>query len=260
VTGRRGETPGCGAPTLLVEPAQLDGEALRVEGERYRHLFRARRLAAGERLRVVDGAGRARWAEVARVERTAAALGLDGPAPSNEPLLHLELFVAVFRPERAAWLVEKATEVGVAAIRFLHTDRAPRTFGPGTLERLRRVAAAAVEQCGRALLPEVSGVHEWSELSRLAASCERRWFLDIQAAGGTEVATASPTSPCPAALLAGPEGGWTEAERETAQALGFTPLGLGPRTLRVETAALVAAAWTVLAFERTLIAPLPTQT
>ena len=139
--------------TLLVDPARWEGDDLEVAGEAYRHLFRARRLAAGERLRVVDGGGRARWGEVAAVERTRARVRLGAPAAAHEPDLRLELLVPTLRPERAAWLVEKATEVGAAAVHFLHLERAPRSFGPGTLARLRRVAAAAVEQCGRARCP-----------------------------------------------------------------------------------------------------------
>ena len=64
-------------------------------------------------------------------------------------------------------MVEKATELGAAAIRFVGGERAPRRYGEGTLERLRRVAAAALEQSGRARLPEISGVHESSELDSL---------------------------------------------------------------------------------------------
>ena len=122
-------------PTLLA-PEGIVGEELRVEGEPYKHLFRARRLAVGDRLRVVDGRGRARWAEVARVDRAAASLALGEPAPVNEPGVRLELLVPTLRPERASWMVEKVTELGVRAIRFLHTERAPRHFGEGTLDRL----------------------------------------------------------------------------------------------------------------------------
>ncbi len=250
VAARGAEEGGAAAATLLVSPERFDAGELVVDGEPYRHLFRARRLAVGDALRVVDGRGRARNARVVRVDRETAVVGLGEVASSREPSLHLELFVAVFRPDRAAWLVEKATEVGVRAVRFFHTERAPRTFGAGTLARLRRVAAAAVEQCGRARLPEVSGVHAWEEIAGLAAGLEARWVLDTAAAGVGEPPVAGPQATlAAAAVLVGPEGGWSAAERDAARALGFIPLGLGPRTLRVETAALVAAARLLLANE-----------
>ncbi len=162
-----------------------EGE-VRVEGEPYRHLFRARRLAVGDRVRVVDGRGQARWAAVARIDRSAAVMVLGEPAPGNEPELRLELLVPTCRPERASWLVEKATELGVASIRFLHTERAPRQLGDSTVARLQRVAAAALEQCHGSRLPEITGPHEWSELATLTGGVGERWVLDTEAetAGG----------------------------------------------------------------------------
>jgi 16S rRNA (uracil1498-N3)-methyltransferase len=230
--------------TLLVDPAGWDGAQVEVAGDAYRHLFRARRLAAGERLRVVDGRGRARWGTVAAVERDRAIVALGESAESREPAVEVELLVATLRPERASWLVEKATEVGVAGVRFLHTERAPRTFGAGAMERLRRVAAAAVEQCGRARCPEVTGVHEWKELAALTAGIEHRLVLDT-AAGNVEGQRPSSETAATIAVLVGPEGGFSDAERQELVEAGWSPVGLGSRILRTETAAVVGAAWVV---------------
>jgi 16S rRNA (uracil1498-N3)-methyltransferase len=229
--------------TLLVDPAHFDAPEVRIEGDAYRHLFRARRVAAGEEVRVVDGRGRARWGRVARVDRTTAAVALGEPAPDREPAFGLVLLVPTCRPETAAWLVEKTTEVGVQAIRFLNTARAPRDFGAGTLDRLRRVAAAAVEQCHRSRLPEITGPHAWSETGRLAGT-GGRWFLDMEAEGPSPV----PLSPAvtAGALLVGPEGGLTPEERRELLSTGWSPLSLGERILRLETAALVGAALILL--------------
>ena len=126
--------------TLVLDPERLGRLAelaeVAVEGDAYRHLFRARRLAVGDRLRAVDGAGAARWAEVAAVDRRTGTLRLLEPAPTHEPAYRLELLVGTPKKDRAATLVEKATEVGVAAVRFVATERSPRDFGSGTLARL----------------------------------------------------------------------------------------------------------------------------
>ena len=230
--------------TLLASPEEVEAGELKVEGDAYRHLFRARRVEAGTTLRVVDGRGRARWGEVARVDRASAQVKLAGPAPANEPEWRLELLVATIRPEPASWVVEKATEVGVAAIRFLNTARAPRTFGEGTAARLVRVAAAAVEQCHRSVLPDVTGPHAWSEMPRLAARSERRWVLDT-AAEVSEVAAWGDRGES-GSLLVGPEGGWSPEERQELAAAGWRPVGLGARVLRAETAALVGAGMLIL--------------
>lgn len=231
-------------PTLLTDPDLFDAADLRVDGEPYKHLFRARRLAVGDRLRVVDGQGRARWAEVARVDRSAASLALGEAAPVNEPSFHLDLLVPTIRPERASWMVEKATEIGVRALRFLHTERAPRHFGDGTLDRLRRVAAAALEQCHGARLPEITGPHEWRELAALTRNVEARWVLDTETGPGDDGGWGDARTT--GALLIGPEGGWTQEERDELRAAGWRAVGLGPRVLRAETAAVVGAAAVLL--------------
>lgn len=223
--------------TLLLGPDDFAAEEATVEGEAYRHLFRARRVAVGDRLRVVDGRGSARWAKVTEVHRQRARLTLGDEAPDHEPGRRVELLVAALRKERASWLVEKATELGVAAVRFLQTERTPREFGEGTFERFHRVAAAALEQSQRARLPEISGMHRWEELPDLLTAFPHRYFLDA-AGAAWEVAGGGG----PVALLVGPEGGWTGGERDTLLARKCRPLSLGSRVLRVETAALAGAA------------------
>lgn len=226
--------------TLLTDPASFDAPEIKIEGDAYRHLFRARRVEAGAEMRVVDGRGRARWGKVARVDRTSASVTLGGPAPATEPALRLSLLVPTCRPEAAAWLVEKGTEVGVSAIHFLNMARAPRDFGAGTLDRLRRVAAAAVEQCQRSRLPEITGPHAWKEAGRLAGAGPR-WFLDPEAGGALQSSTEAS-----GALLVGPEGGLAPEERTELLASGWHPVGLGDRILRLETAAVVGAAFFLL--------------
>lgn len=227
--------------TLLTTPAAFDTAELRVEGDAYRHLFRARRVEVGEELRIVDGRGRARWGRVARVDRTSATVALGEPAPAREPSFRLDLIVPTCRPERASWLVEKATEVGVHAVRFVNMTRAPRELGAGTLERLTRVAEAALEQCHRSRLPEVTGPHAWKEVAGLTEGAGR-WFLDTGAGGGREGAAQGERG----ALLVGPEGGLDPGERRELLAAGWRPVGLGERTLRLETAAVVGASFLLL--------------
>ncbi|MFL6258671.1 MAG: RsmE family RNA methyltransferase [Thermoanaerobaculia bacterium] len=234
--------------TLLIDPAGFDLPSTRVEGEAYQHLFRARRVAVGETMRVVDGRGKARWGTVERVDRTSATVALGDPAPDREPALRLELIVPTCRPERASWLVEKGTEVGVFAFRFANMARAPRELGTITFDRLRRVAAAAVEQCHRSRLPEITGPHAWSEVVGLAGP-EARWFLDTEA-DQQDVGAALRGRPGAGggsgALLVGPEGGLDPAERRELLTAGWRPVGLGERTLRLETAAVVGAAFLLL--------------
>lgn len=226
--------------TLLLPPERFEEESGVVEGDAYRHLFRARRLAKGARLRVVDGHGRARWAEVREVDRRRAAFTFGPPAPANEPSYHLDLVVAALRGDRASWLVEKATELGVGSIRFVTTRRTPRKYGRASLERLRRVAAAAVEQSHRSRQPEILGVDPLDAVTYLLPRHRAvdRFYLDVGA--GSPVSLRSQTGS--GIVWIGPEGGWDPEEVSELEGLGCRPISLGPRTLRVETAALAAAA------------------
>ncbi len=229
--------------THLASPEELAGGEVEIAGSAYRHLFRARRLAAGARLRVVDGRGAARWGTVGRVAGDRAIVVLGEAATANEPAYRLELLVAALRRERASWLVEKATELGAAAVRFIASERTPRKYGRASLERLRRVAAAALVQCHRSRLPEISGVESWSRVPALLdAAAPRgagdRWFLDPAGERGEGWRTRDDAG----VVLVGPEGGWSGEEAAELAALGGVAVGLGPRVLRTETAAIVAAA------------------
>ena len=223
--------------TLLVSEEGLALDSMRVSGEAFRHLFRARRLVVGDRLRVVDGRGAARWATVGVVERRVAELELGRPAPDNEPAREVAVFAAPPKIGRAAWMVEKLTEIGVRSLAIWSTERGPRSYGPANLERLMRVASAAVEQCERSRVPEIRQI-SWTEgLERLAA-IEHRWLLKPGAPGA---ASLEPDAG-PVAVLVGPEGGWTDAELSDLARLPCREIGLGPTTLRTETAAVVGAA------------------
>lgn len=233
--------------TVVVAPAALALDEVTLEAETFHHLVRVKRLAAGAPLRLVDGRGRARAATLASIGRREAVARLGAEAASNEPAVEVELAVAPPKPERAAWLVEKATEIGVTAIRFLATGRAARAFAPAQLDRLRRVAVAAVEQCGRSRVPELSSEEDWEGFQNLLA---REPTAVVVLDGGDAPAFAGALSPLapPAAMpprrvvvLVGPEGGWSDAEREGFATRRFATWSLGERALRVETAAVVGA-------------------
>ncbi len=222
--------------TLFLPPEAWAGDVATVRGAEHHHHVRVRRLQVGEVLRCADGRGGAREGQVIEVTSSRVRLELGARVPSNEPGCAIEVLVAAPRKPRAEWLVEKVTECGATAIRFLRCKRGPRSYGDGTLGRLRRVARAAAEQADRAALPEVSGVHDWDELEALLAGSAVRIGLDRR---GRPWRSRSIDRSC--ALVVGPEGGFIEAEVERIEELGVDLVSLGARVLRVETAAVVGA-------------------
>jgi 16S rRNA (uracil1498-N3)-methyltransferase len=223
---------------LLVTPEELRRDLHEVSGDAFRHLFRARRLEPGQRLRLVDGAGAARGAVVEEVGRATARLRLLESAPARDPAVAVELAVAAIRPERAAWVVEKATELGASAVRFFPCARA-QSFRGGEASRLARVAAAALEQSGGATLPALRPLASFDELVELAGG---RRSVVLDAAAAAAVPELPDRGPLPWLLVVGPEGGLLGAEVLRLEAAGAKGLSLGPRTLRTETAAIVGAA------------------
>jgi 16S rRNA (uracil1498-N3)-methyltransferase len=227
--------------TLHLEAHEWDSAASaaehRIGGAAYRHLIRARRLALGEAVRLTDGLGQARWSELARADRREGVLRLLGPAPTREPNRWVEVLVAMPKPERAAWLVEKTAELGVRRLRFVACARAPRSPGAAALARWRRIARAALEQSEGSFLMELPAPTAWgAALGLPRLDCE----VVLDPAGAARAPGLD--TPGAARLWVGPEGGWTVEELEAIRARGAASLNLGPRILRVETAAIVAAA------------------
>ena len=236
-------------PTLVLSPPELAAESVSVSGDAYRHLFRSRRLAVGDAVRLVDGGGGAVGARVARVDGGEARLEIGGPVAANEPDLDLTIWSALPRPRRASWLVEKVTEIGVGAVRWIDCERAGRRPTASALERQERVAMAAVEQCGRARVPDISGPHDLNEVVALAGA-EPCLVLDPGPVGDGDPPRDESLTEGPTAgrchLLIGPEGGFTDHERRVLASSGVGRVGLGRRILRVETAAVAGAAMLLL--------------
>jgi 16S rRNA (uracil1498-N3)-methyltransferase len=221
--------------TVFITPDEWDAKCVDLEGAVHHHLFRVGRLAMGEALRLADGAGRARLGAIESVSKTIARVRLGDVVPGNEPTIKVQLLVVAPKKPRAEWLVEKVTELGVSAVRFLRSERGPRSYGDGTLERFGRIARSAAAQCERAVLPEITGMHEFQDLSGLVQDSAAGFVLD---SSGRALA---PTGDLDSiSLLVGPEGGWSSRELAAFADLGLARARLGDRVLRVETAAVAA--------------------
>ena len=228
--------------TTLHLPIFFSADTALVEDEAHHHLFKVKRLQAGERLRVVDGQGHARWAKIAGIDKRAARLELGEAAPANEPRLAVEIFVAAAKPDRIAWLVEKATEIGVVAIHFIPTEREARPVESSQLARLRRIAISAVEQSGRSVVPLLTteaGLREAIAGARAAGLATV--VLDSAAAGAGRALDPDAGGTGRLGLFVGPEGGWSPGEQDLFRSMEVPAGSLGPTVLRVETAAVVAA-------------------
>lgn len=221
------------AARLIVEQLPEVGETARVAGEEATHA-RARRIQAGDLVVLIDGSGREATGRVERFGKSAVDIAVlewraapeEGPAAA--------LLVSGVRSERLDWIAEKATELGATRIVLVASERAQgfRASAPRA-ERLARVVREAAKQCERARWPDVAGPVGLSDA--LLERARHRLFLDFD--GGPFPASLTPDS---SAVLVGPEGGWSEAERYAARTAGWTPARLPAGKLRTETAAIAA--------------------
>lgn len=205
------------------------------------HLARALRMQAGAALVLFDGRGGQFPATISGIDRKRVTVTTAEQDPLEvESPLRIRLGIGMSRGDRMDWVVQKATELGVAEITPLVTGRSELKLKGDRAEKKRshwqQVAISACEQCGRNRVP---GIGAPQSLEHWLNHCdaELRLVLHHRAAP-----IPSPTAPGSAALLVGPEGGLAEEEIALAEQAGFTSLRLGPRVLRTETAPLAALA------------------
>lgn len=221
---------------------------LELDAEQTAHARKSLRLAVGDTVELFDGRGTVATGAIIALGRT-MRVELAERHTVEPPRPKLTLACAVPKGDRAATLVEAATQLGVDRLAWLVTARSVVEPRPAKQARFERIAIEAAKQCGRAWLmpidPPAPLAHVLAEPARPG---ELRLMADVQdlhagptrGDGSSNINAVSAVSAVTA--LVGPEGGWTDAERTDARAAGYDPWRLGPHTLRVETAALAAAA------------------
>ncbi len=212
------------------------------------------RVQPGAVLTLFDGAGCDWPATVLRMGRSDVHVQVGEPQPVQRELaLHVTLALGMPANERMDTLVEKATELGMAALAPLHTERSVLRLQGERAERKRShwqgVAQAACEQSGRAVVPPVWPVRSLADWLRQAPAADQRLVLSLRADARpmpAVVTTATTGGMASVVFLSGPEGGLSGDEEDAARAQGYLPVALGPRVLRADTAPLAALAWLAL--------------
>jgi len=205
-----------------------------VSGDEFHHSVRVVRLRPGEEVELFDRSGRAARGTVETLERDRAVIAAGEALPSRESPLAVHLAMAIIQLEKFELVLQKGTELGVRSFIPLVTERVelrPERYS-GKEERWERIVFEAVKQSGRTVVPKIE----------VPAS-----FAAVVARPGTKIVFDADTHPAPpevageVILLVGPEGGWSEEELRVARESGCAFQRLGPRRLRAETAAIVAA-------------------
>lgn len=236
-------------PRLFVRAELGEGARVELDAGQANYLGNVMRLGEGAEVLLFDGSSGEWLGRIAEAGKKRMALTVERRTHGPEDIPDVWLAFAPVKRTQTDWLVEKATELGVAKLIPVMTHRtiAERV----KLERLEAIAIEAAEQCGRTRLPQIVQPIPLAELLK----DEGRTLYFADEAGGEPVASAF--TPGAATILTGPEGGFTDEERAKIRAAGHAvPISLGPRILRAETAALASlAAYMAVAGDWRLIGP-----
>lgn len=232
-------------PRFYCPPPLPSGGSFDLPPEAAHHAARVLRLREGDRVEMFDGLGNACHGVITELGgRRVIVGGISADNISRESPLRVMLAQAMSSSEKMDWVIQKATELGVAEIQPLATERSvarlPSERAAKRLEHWRQVAVSACEQCGRNLLPEIHApldIMAW--LQRMKELPGTRLILLPQGAASLNSLEKPNGS---VVLLIGAEGGFAEAESDNALRCGFTPIRLGARVLRTETAAVAGLA------------------
>ncbi|HEX9371081.1 MAG TPA: RsmE family RNA methyltransferase [Roseiflexaceae bacterium] len=263
---------------FFVDGSAIHGRDVLIEdGDLAHQIGAVLRLRAGERVVLLDNSGWQYVVALSAVERGQVAGTIERKElAGGEPRTKLSLYVALLRPERFEWVLQKGTELGVSAFVPLICERSTiadaEALSEHKLNRWRRIVREAAEQSRRGKLPrlapavffpaacdqaarrgtalllwEGAGVPALRQILRTQGDSITPERIDKETRRQAEPAepslpvSLSPALPFSVALFSGPEGGFSSGELETARRYGMIAVTLGPRTLRAETAPLVAS-------------------
>lgn len=241
---------------LVVAPSQIEADVLHLTNEQHHYLRRVLRLRAGDRFLALDGQG-AVWLGVLQPEAARAKL-----TPSSEwersraAVPKPSIILAACLPKQGFdEVVRQATELGVDQIVPLVSDRTLLNPSSNKLERWRRIAAEAGEQSERLTVPVIQDPVSWAVwLGRDHQDCDR-YVCVARRKAPSLLSVGLAVTQTSFEIAVGPEGGWTDAEVESAISTGYRPVTLGNHILRAVTASVAAISILQAALEFATIYP-----
>jgi 16S rRNA (uracil1498-N3)-methyltransferase len=228
---------------FYVPPGQLNLAPPFLCGQEARHLVKVLRLSVGDRVILFDSTSQEYQVQISAISGGKVFFNIENrQIVTRESGLEIILGLPLLRPQPVEWILQKGTELGVAAFRPFYSGRSRHDFkqmNPASkMERWQRIVVEAAKQCERNVLPELAPPLPFSEL--VSEDGEAYKVIPYEEESSRSLAELEWPSPLlrPVWALVGPEGGFLPEEIRQAQDRGFIPISLGPRILRSETAAL----------------------
>ena len=231
--------PPKSAPRLFIDQVLKQDQCVSIEGNQAHYLSRVMRMSEGSAVILCDD-NTGEWAaEVSAIGKRHVDLIVRQKMREREEVPDFWLCPALLKKDRFDWVLEKATELGVAKIAPVITRRC--VADKLNSDRAKAITVEAAEQCARTALPVLESTQKLDAILSEWPEDRELYFADEE--GGEPAASAFATHDGPAAIIIGPEGGFDDAERELLRSHPqVSPISLGPRILRGETAAIAATA------------------
>ncbi len=219
------------------------GREVRIDGEEAHHAVRVKRLAEGDIIGLLDGAGAVATARIGSIDKHRGEWSITALVENCERAERarpvVEVWASTPKGDRLETMIDGLSQVGAASWHALETERTVVEPRGGKIERLRRTCIESMKQCGRAWMLEIGPA------GTLADALNAQGRAIIMADGGGQdwqSARATLGGMQSVRLLIGPEGGWTPEELQQARGKGAAVVRFGPHTMRIETAAIAACA------------------
>lgn len=220
---------------LFYQPKLVEG-FLQLDLEESAHATRVLRYTPGKNILVTDGQGTIYDCQITSTAGKGCTFEVISKEYMDAPKHFIHIAIAPTKSaDRTEWFVEKCTELGIQKISFIQTQHSERT--KVNLERVKKVAIAALKQSGQAWLPQLDGMNSFLETLN---GKEDRKFIASASSKGSEMLFTLAKKHKSYIVLIGPEGDFSPEEIQQAERSGFQIISLGPNTLRTETAGIVA--------------------
>lgn len=230
---------------FFIENSLFTDSMATISGTEARHIKTVLRMQPGDSVELVDGSGYAYIAEIEEITDTSVQVRVhEKYATGSESNIRVTMAIGFLKEKKMDLLVRHLTELGIALFLPIITARSiarpPEKRLVSRIDRWQSIAKEAVKQSQRGRIPEIAWPATFDEALELSRKADKKFIFWENA----EAALPAPDTPVPdtaeAFVMIGPEGGFTEKEALAAADQGFTPLTLGPRILRAETAAISA--------------------
>lgn len=239
---------------FFVSPTQITSQTVTLLDEQARQIAGVLRLRVGERIGVLDNAGWLYEVVLTAVTRHQVTGTIASKtAVVTEPATHITLYQSILKRDKFEMVLQKGTEIGISCFVPVATERSlAQHVKDNKYDRWQRILTEAAEQSERGVVPELAEACSFAEALAMAQTADIAliaWAREKEARLSSHLAPLKQQPTSRVALFTGPEGGFSPAEIAQARQDNVYPITLGPRILRTETAAMVAAAFILYEME-----------